>query len=137
MRMAMIAALAVTVAGCSGAPNDAGGKVEGNEGDSPVLAETIAADGNPSPGLYRATADDGSILIEELLEDGSYTFRDSEGTLLEAGQWKQKSPEELCFTADAEGADEVCYDEEMGEDGVWRSTDPKSGIVAIIERLQE
>ena len=98
----------------------------------------LAADGNPAPGRYRAISeDDGTLIYEELKPDGTYRFSDSAAISLEEGRWEQKSPETLCFTANRETANEVCYREEIGEDGVWRSTHPETGAVSRIERIIE
>ena len=101
------------------------------EGDAPVMA----ADGAQPDGRYRTVDEAGAVLIEELRPDGTYIFTDEEGVILEEGDYVQKSSEELCFTALTEGADEKCYKEEIGEEGVWRTTDPVTGEVAVIERI--
>ena len=101
------------------------------DSDAPVMA----ADGGTPEGRYRAVDETGAVLIEELRPDGTYTFTDEEGTVLEEGDYVQKSSAELCFTALTEGAVEKCYAEEIGEDGVWRTTDPETGAVAVIERI--
>ncbi|MEM1050654.1 MAG: hypothetical protein AAGI28_01030 [Pseudomonadota bacterium] len=98
-------------------------------------ATSLAADGGPTEGRYRATDEDGLVLIEELRRDGSYSFSDKDGVVIEEGRYTQKSQAELCFTASAEGAAEKCYQEEFGQDGVWRSTDPETNAVAVIERI--
>ncbi|MEL1251577.1 hypothetical protein [Aurantiacibacter gilvus] len=95
-----------------------------------------AADGGPSAGLYHAIDENGAVLIEELRPDGTYAFRDEDGTVIEEGTYEQKSSAELCFTAAAEGAPQMCYAEEVGDDGVWRSTDPVTGGVYVIERIE-
>ena len=123
----MIAAL---IAGCAETPQNA---AETSMPDNSSL-QLSAADGGPSYGRYRATDAKGEILIEELQPDGSYTFRSADGTVIEEGNFEQKSQSELCFTADTDGAAETCYDEAVGDDGIWRSTD-ESGAVYKIERL--
>lgn len=95
----------------------------------------MAADGAPPAGMYRATGEDGSILIEELREDGTYVFSDEAGAVIEEGVYIQKSPTNICFTADTQDAEENCYADAMGDDGVWRTTDPNTGIVSVIERI--
>ena len=104
--------------------------------DAPSSA-TLAADGKPSAGHYRATDAEGEILFEQLRPDGTYRFANRSGVTLEEGRWEQRSPALLCFTADRETADEICYREEIGPDGVWRSTDPNTGAIVQIERVEE
>jgi len=110
-----------------------------SERDSPAQlpATSMAADGGPTVGLFRATDEAGEILIEELRSDGTYVFLGEDGAIIEEGSYEQKSQEELCFTAGAEGASEKCYSESVDEDGVWRSADPETNAVFIIERMQE
>ncbi|MEM7703422.1 MAG: hypothetical protein AAF251_15900 [Pseudomonadota bacterium] len=95
----------------------------------------LAADGAPPAGMYRAMGDDGSVLIEDLREDGTYAFSDEEGAVIEEGTYIQKSPNDICFTADAQGAEEICYADAIGDDGVWRTTDPNTGVVSVVERI--
>ena len=107
------------------------------ESASPAAAEmpARAADGAEPDGLYRAVDETGLVLIEELNADGTYVFKDEANAVLEEGTYIQKSPAELCFTANSEGASEKCYDEAIGDDGVWRSTDRETGVAAVIERI--
>ncbi len=106
--------------------------------DAPAEAPAAtAADGGPSAGLYHVTDENGAVLIEELRPDGTYAFRDEDGTVIEEGTYEQTSSAELCFTASPEGAPQMCYAEEIGEDGVWRSTDPVTGAVYVIERVAD
>lgn len=97
----------------------------------------LAADGKPAPGRYRAVDETGFILIEELREDGTYLFTDANGNSIEEGTYVQKTPQLPCLTPKGEGAAEKCYLDEMGEDGVWRTTDPDTGVVAVIERIEQ
>jgi len=97
----------------------------------------LAADGGPSVGQYRATDDSGMVLMEELRADGTYTFSGEGGVIIEEGRYDQKTPAQLCFTANADDAVEKCYDEEVGEDGIWRTTDPDTGVIAVVERLED
>lgn len=115
---------ATSLAACNPAPQAA------------PTAPPIAADGKPSPGLYRVTDAAGTVLIENLHPDGSYTFMDEAGTILETGQWTQKSPTNLCFTANADNAPEICYNEAVRADGIWYSTKSGTTDTATIERLE-
>lgn len=95
----------------------------------------MAADGAPPAGMYRAVGEDGSVLIEELREDGTYAFSDENGAVIEKGAYIQKSSTNICFTADTQDAKQICYADAMGDDGVWRTTDPNTGLVSVIERI--
>lgn len=121
------------LAGCGAEP-----QTDGKQ-DSPaqVSATSMAADGGPPAGLYRATDKAGEFIIEELRADGTYEFRSGDGAIIGQGSYEQKSRTELCFTSSAEGASEKCYSEAIGEDGVWRSIDPETNEVSVIERMQE
>jgi len=127
-RFSVIVAVVVALCGCGDGANEPAA-------DAPKSA-TLAADGKPSAGHYRATDAEGDVLFEQLRPDGTYRFADRSGVTLEEGRWEQKSPALLCFTADRETADEICYREEIGPDGVWRSTDPNTGAIAEIERVE-
>lgn len=76
-------------------------------------------------------------MIEELRSDGTYVFRDGDSAIIEEGRYEQKSQKKLCFTASAEGAPKKCYSESMGEDRLWRSIDPETNAVFVIERVRE
>lgn len=98
---------------------------------------SMAADGKAAEGLYRAVDETGFVVIEELREDGTYSFTDSEGNSIEEGTYVQKTPQLPCFTPEAERAVEKCYLDEIGEDGIWRTTDPDTGVVSVIERIEQ
>jgi hypothetical protein len=99
-------------------------------------SKTLAADGKPSAGYFRAIDAEGEVLFEQLRPDGTYRFANLQGVTLEEGRWEQKSPALLCFTANRETADEICYREEIGPDGIWRSVDTNTGAIARIERME-
>ena len=119
-----------------------GGEMEEEVGAASVsdIAEpeaSMAADGKPAEGFYRAVDETGFVLIEELREDGAYLFTDADGNTIEEGTYVQKTPQLPCFTPNGEGAVEKCYIDEMGEDGIWRTTDPDTGVVSVIERIEQ
>lgn len=121
------------LAGCGAEPAADGEQ----EAPAQVDEASLAADGGPSAGRYRATDEAGAILIEELRPDGTYAFSTEDGEIIEEGTYEQKSQDELCFTASAPGAPEMCYAETLGEDGIWRSVEPETDAVFVIERLED
>lgn len=123
----------VMLAACTPATEQAAETPEIEVQPSPA---PTAADGGPSAGLYRATDASGSVLIEELKPDGTYIFTNEARTVLEQGQWVQKSPAELCFTANTKAAPETCYREEVRPDGIWVSTRAGTQDTATIERIE-
>lgn len=130
----------ITIAGAFIALSACGaytGTVEPEQEQSEQLttAPVMAADGAPPEGFYRATSDTGVVLFEELGVDGTYSFTDEAGEVVEEGAFEQKSPESPCFTSNAEGAATKCYTDEIGEDGIWRTTDPDTGEVWVLERI--
>lgn len=134
MKTALLVAAIVTLAACGNATET---DVASETNVSKTTAsETVAADGAPSVGSYRAVDQNGVVLIEELLEDGTYVFADETGSTIEEGNWTQKSQSELCFLANSDGADEICYLEEISDDGTWISTNSQTGETATIERLE-
>ncbi|MEM6584923.1 MAG: hypothetical protein AAF692_04145 [Pseudomonadota bacterium] len=115
-------------------------EVDGGEVSTVVRLETpvssMAADGKPAEGFYRAVDETGFVLIEELREDGTYLFTDADGNFIEEGTYVQKTPQLPCFTPNAREAVEKCYFDEIGADGIWRTTDPDTGVVSVIERIE-
>ena len=98
----------------------------------------LAVDGKPAPGRYRAISEeDGTLIYVELKPNGSYRLSTSAAVPLEEGRWEQNTQQLLCFTADRKTAEEVCYREKIGPDGVWRSTHPETDAVSRIERSIE
>ena len=132
MRKLGLSTVCIALAACN---SGAGEPAESELAVAPV-EQVMAADGAPPEGQYRAVSEDtGFVLLEELREDGTYAFTGTDGALIEEGSYEQKTPQELCFTPDADDAVEKCYAEEIGADGVWRTTDPDTGEVSVVERL--
>lgn len=75
-------------------------------------------------------------MIEDLRPDGSYVFMDEGRAVVKQGQWVQKSPADLCFTANTGGAAEIYYVEAVREDGIWYSTRTATQDTTIIERIK-
>ena len=115
--------------------NTGAGDSAESEQAAPDAAPVMAADGALPEGRYRAVSESGVVLIEELRADGTYAFSDEAGAVFEEGTYEQRSPERLCFIASTQGAEEICYAEEIGDDGVWRTTDPNTGEVSVVERI--
>ena len=95
---------------------------------------TTAADGLPSWGKFGVTKPDGTHIVVDVNEDGTYAAMSDDGKVLETGKWEQKSPESYCETPDTDGAEQVCYSEQV-VDGVYTSTDPVSGEVSTVVRM--
>ncbi len=132
MKKILIAAACASLAACSPAEttDEAAAPAETAE----VVAESTAADGGPSYGMFKVTQADGTVSMEDVREDGTYTTT-SEGQEPRTGKWEQASPDSFCSTADTEGAVQKCYTETVDENGVWTSTDPDDGKVSTIERV--
>lgn len=99
-------------------------------------AGPIAADGLPTPGMYKVTLANGDVIMEEVREDGTYTATMADGST-ESGTWSQPSPDKYCMTSEGEDSEENCNDEKIDENGVWVSTDSESGETAVVERVVE
>lgn len=97
-------------------------------------AEVMAADGGPAYGNFRITRADGTVIMEDVREDGTWTATMADGST-ETGTWVQK-PGEYCTTDDKEGAVEKCHPEKIDENGVWVSTDPEDGETVTVERVE-
>lgn len=99
-------------------------------------AGPVAADGQPTPGMYKVTNADGTVIMVDVREDGTYSTMDADGNVTDTGKWDQKSPELYCETSDGEGEVERCYEEYLDENGVYMSKDPQTGAVSTVERVE-
>ena len=132
MKKIMIVAAVASLAACS--PAETTDETATPTETAEVAVATTAADGGPSVGMYKVTAADGKVSMEDIRADGTYTST-SEGEEPKTGKWEQKAPESFCSTPDEEGAVQKCYAEAVDEKGVWTSTDPDDGEVSTIERV--
>ena len=139
MRKLILVASAAILAGCSQAAEEE--VVDEPVEEAAVVEEAgIAADGQPTAGMYRVTSSDGTVYDEDLRTDGTYT-QSLNGEVVETGTWEQKSPSQYCYTADEAYVDEdtpaeqQCNTEQIGEDGVWTSTNA-AGETAVVERVE-
>ncbi len=144
-RLILIAALA-GLAAC--AESEADTDADTADTETAVIDEAgtetegaMALDGQPAPGTYRITLADGAVFMEEVKPDGTYVQTDEAGEVVQTGSWVQKSPEQFCFTVDAEyvgedePAGEQCNTESMNDDGDWMSTGI-DGEAAKVERVE-
>ena len=139
MRKLILVASAAILAGCSQAAEEE--VVDEPVEEAAVVEEAgIAADGQPTAGMYRVTSSDGTVYDEDLRTDGTYT-QSLNGEVVETGTWEQKSPSQYCYTADEAYVDEdtpaeqQCNTEQIGEDGVWTSTNA-ADETAVVERVE-
>jgi hypothetical protein len=132
MKRILIAAACASLAACSPAEttDEAAAPAETAE----VATEVTAADGGPPYGMFKVTQADGTVSMEEVREDGTYTSK-VEGEEPTTGKWQQTTSDAYCTTSDEEGAVEKCYAETVDEKGIWTSTDPDDGKVSTIERV--
>ena len=129
-KIAIVAALAV--AACSEPATEEPVAEEEVVVEEPAAEIQLAADGQPAPGMYEVTLENGDIITETVNEDGTYTWTSSTGES-GSGTWRTDGPNVWCTTE--EGEEESCNDEVVGEDGVWTSTDQETGEVATIARI--
>ncbi len=130
-KIILVAALA-TVTACNQADTTA--EPAATEEAAPAVA-TTAADGGPSTGTFEITLPDGTKFTDEVKEDGTYEATAADGSVMDTGKWEQKSPAEYCQTSDKEGSVQKCYAEKV-EDGVYTSTDPDTGEVSTVVRVE-
>ncbi|WP_338240700.1 hypothetical protein [Aurantiacibacter hainanensis] len=100
--------------------------------EEPAAEIQLAADGQPAPGIYEVTLENGDVFTETVNPDGTYTWTSTTGES-GSGTWRTDGPNVWCTTE--EGEEESCNDEIVGDDGVWTSTDRESGEVATIARV--
>ena len=135
-RIFIVAALAA-VAACSKPAEAPAPEAEAAAEAAPAAAAgTLAADGKPSHGIFKVTKKDGKVHTADVKPDGTYSVTDAAGKVMETGKWEQKSPEQYCETADTAGAKQKCYAEKVDDKGVYTSTDPDTGEVATVVRVE-
>lgn len=98
-------------------------------------ATNIAADGKPSIGKFEVTRPNGKKYTTDVRADGTYAVT-LDGKVVETGKWEQKSPEQYCETADKPDAKQKCFAEKVDDKGVYTSTDPENGEVAVVVRVE-
>ena len=137
-RWILVASVAI-VAACSQA-EDSEPVAEAPETAAVEPAPVLAADGQPTPGMYRITTAEGEVFMEDVKPDGTYVQTDADGMVVETGTWEQPAPDRYCYTVDAEfvdddtSGDRRCNTEGMDEEGVWTSTNP-DGETVTVERV--
>ena len=100
-RLVMVAMLAVALAACGDAAEEA---------DDTAVAEATP---EPTPtswaGSYDVTMADGTKFKSMLNSDGTYQDMDADGKTTETGTWEERPDGKVCF--DSEGGDDkvVCY----------------------------
>ena len=102
------------------------------EASGAPVAETVAADGKSSTGMFKVTTGEG-VFMEDVKADGTYV-QTKDGKTVETGKWVQKSPSQYCYTKDEKDAKEACNTEQVDDKGVWTSKDAE-GKVATVERV--
>lgn len=138
----MLVAVLAAVTACSETPTETATETDtaATEEVAAAPAGNLAADGQPAPGMYRITLEDGTVFNEEVKADGTYVQTDSTGKVVETGRWEQKSPEQYCYIVDEQYREEgdtgeqKCNTEAMGADGKWTTTNSE-GRTATVERV--
>ena len=106
--------------------------------EEPVADETVAAEapamvtanGSP-PGVYEATAADGTVTIATLNADGTYTDTDDAGATVAEGTWAVTDGK-MCFSPTTEGVAPMCYTESPpAEDGSFTATPDEGDPVTV------
>ncbi len=94
-----------------------------------------AADGGPATGRFEvASAEGGTVIVQEVLPDGSYRNM-MEGRLVETGSWTTPEPGLFCTVS---GGRTSCDEESLAPDGTWISVNVEDpGVRWIIRRLEE
>ena len=94
-----------------------------------------AADGGAATGRFEvASADGGTVIVQEVLPDGSYRNL-VDGRLVETGTWTTPEPGLFCTIS---GGRTSCDEESLAPDGTWISVNVEDPAVRwIIRRLEE
>ncbi|MCT2560176.1 hypothetical protein N0B51_14430 [Tsuneonella sp. YG55] len=136
MKKFVAAAALGALAACSQPAPEPETDAAATEAEAPAaMPTTLAADGKPSYGKFEVTMPDGQKIVANVKPDGTFEVTDASGAVIDSGTWEQKSPEQYCETSSKEGSEQVCYDEKV-VDGVYQSTNPKTGETATVVRLE-
>lgn len=135
-RFALVVAISAISACAEPAPTEEPTAAATEAAPAAPEVATLAADGKPSTGKFQVTRADGSVITAEVLADGTYKVTDAAGKVTETGKWEQKSPENYCETPDTADAKQKCYQEKVDDKGVYTSTDPDTGEVSTVVRLE-
>ena len=136
MKKFVAGAALVALAACSQpAPEPEADAAATEAAAADAMPTTLAADGKPSYGKFEVTMPDGAKIVANVKPDGTFEVTDASGAVIDSGTWEQKSPEQYCETSSKEGSEQVCYDEKV-VDGVYQSTNPKTGETATVVRLE-
>ena len=136
MKKFVAAAALVALAACSQPAPEPEADVAATEEAAPdAMPTTLAADGKPSYGKFEVTSPDGKKMVADVKPDGTFEVTDASGAVIDSGTWEQKSPEQYCETSSKEGSEQICYNEKV-VDGVYQSTNPKTGEVSTVVRLE-
>lgn len=128
-KIVALAALAA-LAACSKPAETPAAETSAAPETAAAVAGPVAADGKPSVGSFKITAQDGKVYNEVVKADGTYESTGPDGKV-ETGTWEQKTANLYCGTKT--GEKERCNEEKV-ENGVWTSKDP-DGKVATVERV--
>ena len=117
---AVIAAV-FTLAGCSKADEAAPAAEEtvAPVAAAPEAGAMMVADGKPAAGTFEITQADGTVMTQVVNADGTYKNTAADGTET-TGTWTVEGPNRFCDKA-ADAAEQTCYNETVGADGVWTS----------------
>ncbi len=145
MRFSFPIAVILALAACNSEPIMAPerGEVDISDFDIPGLDEgqgveairTNAADGGPPHGTFKITTQYDDVFFEEVRADGTFVSKAEDGRVVETGTWRLGPGNQFCSMGGGSGATEVCFVENVDENGVWTSYDPELDEASTIERM--
>lgn len=126
------AAACLALTACAEAEEPVVEEITEEETVTEVDDSMLAADGQPAPGTYEITREDGTVITETVNADGTYNWTSSTGET-GSGTWRTDGPNVWCTTEP--GEEESCNDEMVDDAGVWTSVDREDGSTATVVRV--
>ena len=133
MRAFLALAAVMALAAC-GSKTDEDSAVVTTESEASTAAiDTVTP--TAMAGTYEVTLPDGSVTLQTLSADGTYTDR-IDGEIVDQGTWRQQG-DQLCYAPEGEAANEQCYaGGEPGPDGAFEMRDDAGDVSATVRKIE-
>ena len=133
MRAFLALAAVVALAACGSHTDEDTAPVTTESEPSTAMIDTVTP--TAMAGTYEVTLPDGSVTLQTLSADGTYTDR-IDGEIVDQGTWRQQGGQ-LCYAPEGEAANEQCYaGGEPGPDGAFEMRDDAGDVSATVRKIE-